>query len=274
MTSVRAASSVVWNEMTVNACGGMLRLAVAGSGPPIVALPRDQGHPPASAFLDRLATVGTVYYPWLAGFHGGDPAQWEWLTNVRDLAVVQRQALETLALDKPALVGLGFGGWLAAEIATMAPASLSALVLVSAMGIKPTNGYIYDQFIVSTEHYAQTAFHDNGAYAEVYGSEVSFEQLEAWETDREMTSRLAWKPYMYNPVLPQLLSGVNVPALVVWGDDDQIVPVECAELYRNALPHATLELIPNCGHAIDLEQPEALLRCVSSFLAQSSSHGA
>jgi len=244
-------------------------VAVAGSGQPLVVLPRDQGHPPASRFLDQLAASGTVYYPWLAGFHGGHPEQWEWLTNVRDLAIVHRQMIDALGLDKPVLVGLGFGGWVAAEIASMASSSLKALVLVSAMGIKPVNGYIYDQFLVSTEHYAQMAFHDQRTFAELYGAQASFEQLEAWETDREMTSRLAWKPSMYNPTLPQLLSGVNVPALVVWGEEDQIVPVECAEIYKHSLPRATLALIPNGGHALELEQPEMLLRSVSSFLAQS-----
>lgn len=268
MSSAATESSVSWDELTVSACGGPLRVAVAGSGPPMVVLPGDQGHPPESRFLDQLAASGRVYYPWLAGFHGGHPEQWEWLTNVRDLAIVQRQLIDTLGLEQPVLVGLGFGGWVAAEIATMASSSLKALVLVAAMGIKPVNGYIYDQFLVSTEHYAQTAFYDLRTFTEIYGPETSVEQLEAWETDREMTSRLAWKPSMYNPTLPQLLAGVSVPALVVWGEEDQIVPVECAELYQNALPHATLALIPNAGHALELEQPELLFRSVSSFLAQ------
>lgn len=269
MTSATAGRNVTWNETTVSVCGGPVRVAVAGSGQPIVVLPRDQGHPPTSQFLDQLTDSGTVYYPWLAGFHGGHPEQWEWLANVRDLAIVHRQMLDALALDRPVLVGLGFGGWVAAEIATMAAASLSALVLVSAMGIKPVKGEIYDQFIVGTEHYAQTAFHDASAFTEIYGAETGFEQLEAWETDREMTSRVAWKPYMYNSSLPHLLSGVAAPALVVWGEEDRIVPAECAGLYKNALPHATVELIPNCGHAVDLEQPGMLIRSVSSFLAQS-----
>jgi pimeloyl-ACP methyl ester carboxylesterase len=267
MTSARAASSVVWNERPVSVCGGELRLAVAGSGPPIVVLPRDQGHPPVTQFLDQLAATGTGYYPWLAGFHGGHPEQWEWLMNVRDLAIVHRQMIDALGLDRPALVGLGFGGWVAAEIATMESSSLRAVALVSPMGVKPQSGYIFDQFIVSTEHYAQTAFYDQRIFAEIYGPETSFEQLEAWETDREMTSRLAWKPSMYNPTLPRLLAGVNTPAFVVWGEEDQIVPLECGEMYRSALPRATLELVPNCGHAVELEQPEKLAELAGRFLA-------
>ena len=43
------------------------------------------------------------------------------------------------------LVGLGFGGWIAAEMATMSPRAFRRLVLVGAMGIKPAAGEILDQ---------------------------------------------------------------------------------------------------------------------------------
>ena len=268
MMTAATDSRVGWNEQTVEVCGGPLHIAVAGSGRPIVVLPRDQGHPPKTEFLDQLARSGEVYYPWLAGFHNGFPDRWDWLTNVRDLAIVHRQMLDALGLERPVLVGLGFGGWVAAEIATMAAPSLSALVLVSAMGIKPTKGFIFDQFLVSTAHYARTKFRDEDTFNEIYGAETSFEQLEAWETDREMTERLAWKPYMYNVSLPRLLSGVDAPALILWGEQDEVVPLECAEIYKDALSQATLTVVPDCGHEVELEWPERLLGAVSSFLGR------
>jgi pimeloyl-ACP methyl ester carboxylesterase len=84
-----------------------------------------------------------------------------------------------------------------------------------------------------------------------------------------MTSRLAWKPYMYNPTLPRLLGAVQAPALVITGDTDAVVPPECAALYAEALPNATLETMPGCGHAVDVEHPEALAAAVTSFLKRS-----
>lgn len=268
MSAAAAGRDVTWSERTVAVCGRPIHLAVAGSGPAVVVLPRDQGHPPQTPrFMMELAATHTVYYPWLAGFHGGEPAEWEWLTSVRDLAVVHRQMLDALDLQQPALVGLGFGGWLAAEMATMAPKNVRSLVLVSPMGAKPTHDYIYDQFLVSTGHYARAAFSDAATFEAVYGDEPAFEQLEAWETDREMTSRVAWKPYMYNPVLPQLLGGLDVPALIVHGEDDRIVPAECARIYAGAISRARLELLPDCGHAVEFEQAEPLARLVSTFLA-------
>ena len=84
----------------------------------------------------------------------------DWMRSVRDIAVVYRGLLSELGVSSAALVGLGFGGWIAAEMASMAPRDLSRLVLVGAMGIKPPQGDILDQAIVSYIDYARAGFHD------------------------------------------------------------------------------------------------------------------
>ncbi|MFN0148635.1 MAG: alpha/beta fold hydrolase [Dehalococcoidia bacterium] len=269
--TTNATSPVTWTTETATVCGGQVSYQRAGRGAPLLVLPRENGHPPRNEFLDLMSAGYTVYYPWYPGFHGGgDPADWEWLANARDLAIVQLQLARAIGLERFALAGLGFGGWIAAEMATMCAPQLDALVLVAPMGVRPGEGYIYDQFLVSTEAYARHAFADQTAFDAIYGSEPDFDQLESWETDREMTSRLAWKPYMHNRTLPRLLNGVACPSLVVWGDQDKVVPPGCGELYRSALPDATLDVIPNTGHAVDLEAPGALAASVRRFLTSAS----
>lgn len=262
-----ATSSVAWAAETIAAPVGELRVARAGRGPALVVLPRDNGHPPSNPALDLLAENHTIYNPWYPGFHEGGPAaDWDWLVNPRDLAVVMLQLVDGLGLDRPALMGFGFGGWLAAEMATMASSRLSGLVLVSPMGMRPESGYIYDQFIGSTETYAKMGFSDPAAFSAIYGEELSFEQLEGWETDREMTSRLAWKPYMHNRALEGLVAGISCPVQIAWGQEDRIVPASALAKWRAALPAAKVEVLAGTGHAIDLEQPRALAAIVGSFL--------
>jgi pimeloyl-ACP methyl ester carboxylesterase len=263
-TERSSASTVEWASRSLSVCGGSVSVLSGGQGSPMVVLPRDNGHPPRHDFLDALATHSTVYYPRLPGFHGSNPEEWEWLTNVRDLAIVMRQLLGALGLPRVGVVGLGFGGWVAAEMATMGHQLFETMTLVAPMGIQPKHDYILDQFLISTESYARAAFADEATFEAVYGPEPDFEQLESWETDREMTSRLAWKPYMYNPALARLLAAVPTPTLIAWGEQDRIVPPECAELYRAALPNAKLQLFPNAGHALDLEQPAALAAGVAA----------
>jgi pimeloyl-ACP methyl ester carboxylesterase len=71
---------------------------------------------------------------------------------------------------------------------------------------------------------------------------------------------------MYSMTLPHLLGGVRAPALVVWGDDDQIVPKSSGEVYAKALRNARFETVAASGHCVDMEQPDALARLVTSFV--------
>ena len=190
------------------------------------------------------------------------------MRSTRDIAVIYRGILSELKLSKAALVGLGFGGWIAAEMASMAPADLSHLVLVGAMGIKPPQGDILDLAITGSIDYARAGFHDQKAFDRVYGAEPSVDQLEMWDICREMSFRIAWKPYMYSQTLPYLLCAVRAPALVVWGDDDRIVPQSAGKIYAKALPNAKLEIVKACGHCVDMEQPEALAKLVTNFIGR------
>ena len=60
--------------------------------------------------------------------------------------------------------------------------------------------------------------------------------------------------------------GDKYPSLIVWGREDQIVPVACAEQYRKRLPNATLHVFDKCGHLPPIEQPDAFARLVVEFL--------
>jgi pimeloyl-ACP methyl ester carboxylesterase len=148
----------------------------------------------------------------------------------------------------------------------MAPRAIRRLVLVGAMGIKPERGEIADQALLSYIDYVRRGFADPAAFARVYGAEPATPTLEQWDLNREMTFRIAWKPYMYNPTLLHLLGGISTPALVVWGRDDRIVPLECGERYVKALGQARLEVVEGAGHFVEMEKPEALASLVTRFV--------
>jgi pimeloyl-ACP methyl ester carboxylesterase len=222
--------------------------------------------------LDRLPLYDALaaHYDVLVPHHPGYSRSQrpEWMRSVRDIAVIYRGLLNELGLQKAALVGLGFGGWIAAEMATMAPGDLSHLVLVGAMGIKPPVGDILDLAITGYIDYARAGFHDQKAFDRVYGAEPTNDQLEMWDICREMSFRVAWKPYMYSQTLPHLLGAVRAPALLVWGDEDKVVPQSAAKRYLEALPNARLEIVKRCGHCVDMEQPEALAKLVTDFIGR------
>ena len=253
--------TTTWTSDTVRIAGSAIHLARGGSGAPLLVLHHDIGSPERLPFYDALAERFTVVRPSHPGYDKSErPA---WMRNVRDMAIVYQWLLahQNVGPDLT-LVGLGFGGWIAAEMATMAPRAVRRLVLVGAMGIKPERGEIADQALLSYVAYVRQGFAAQAAFDRTFGAEPPTELLEQWDLNREMTFRIAWKPYMYNPALPHLLSGVAAPAAVVWGREDRIVPLECGEQYVKALPNARLHVIERAGHFVDMEQPDTLARLV------------
>jgi pimeloyl-ACP methyl ester carboxylesterase len=257
-------TDVTWTSETIPIAGAALHVARSGSGTPLLLLHRDIGTLENLPFYDALAKRFTVLIPSHPGYDKSErPA---WMRNVRDVAVVHQWLISRLGLSDVSVVGLGFGGWIAAEMATMAPRAFKKLVLVGAMGIKPEHGDIADQALVSYIDYVRLGFSDQSIYDRLYGAETPTKTLEQWDLNREMTFRIAWKPYMYNASLPHLLGGVATPTLVVWGRKDRVVPLECGERYVKALPQARLEVVDGAGHFVEMEKPDELAKLVGGFV--------
>jgi pimeloyl-ACP methyl ester carboxylesterase len=249
-------------ERSVSVADLQLHITEAGSGPPLVVLHHSTG-PLWTTFGNRLADTFAVTAPDMAGYgHSTRPPD---ARSPRDLAILNLQLLDTLDLGPVHLVGLGFGGWVAAEMATMAQRRLSSLILVGAAGIKPRDGFIHDPMMQGWIDYAKTSFSTDAAFEAVFGDDPAKELVELWDYSREMTARLTWKPWMWSVPLPSMLRGVATRSLVVWGENDRIVPLDCGQQYVEQLQNAQLEIVPESGHAIDLEQPERLAGLIAEF---------
>jgi 4,5:9,10-diseco-3-hydroxy-5,9,17-trioxoandrosta-1(10),2-diene-4-oate hydrolase len=53
----------------------------------------------------------------------------------------------------------------------------------------------------------------------------------------------------------------------VWGDADEIIPVECGREYAETISGAQLRIIPECGHFVHLDQPERLAHLLTEFFS-------
>jgi len=254
---------VTATESFIEVAGGKIQMLKAGAGRPLLVLHHDVGNPGWLPFYDDLARDFTVHVPSHPGFGKSD--RLEWMRTVRDMAIFYNWFLEDLALDSVVTVGLGFGGWIAAEMAMMCHHDSSRLILAGAMGMQPSKGEILDQFLISTIDYVKAGFSDERNYVELYTAEPTVDQLEQWEVNREMTSRIAWKPYMYDQTLRYLIGGVRTPTLVVMGKEDRVVPAECGEQYRDAIKGARLETVASSGHFVEVEQPAEFAKLVREF---------
>lgn len=247
-----------------------------GSGRPILLIHGTNPVHPTAAFVDYLAVHGEVVAPSHPGF-GASPGPGDFDT-MYDIVNVYLSILEALPSDDVTVVGLSFGGWIAAELAVANPSKLGRLVLVDPVGIKI--GGREDRDIV---HFFNTdpgelnrrAWHDparrpEGIYTLGWQSSISDAM-----TDREMVALarnwdslclFGWRPHMYNPQLKQWLHRIAVPTQVIWGESDRIVTPAYGRAYADLIPGAAFTAIPEAGHHPELEQPEVFAAIVARFM--------
>lgn len=250
-----------FKHATLELATGNIAYLQGGSGPVLVCLHHSWGSPGALEFHQELASEFTVYIPDMPGWGGSDRPLWA--RTVRDIAILMSHFNNTVSDSPVVLVGLGFGGYVAAEIAAMNAQSVKSLVLVGATGIQPKDAEILDQMMYSHRQYIVESFKDNDSYTQHFGEEPAQEMRELWDHSREMTARVTWKPYMFNRRLPELLKNVSVQSVLVWGDQDKIVPFEVAEQYQNSLSNSRIERVPDCGHVVEIEAPDKLQAIIS-----------
>jgi pimeloyl-ACP methyl ester carboxylesterase len=65
------------------------------------------------------------------------------------------------------------------------------------------------------------------------------------------------------------LAAISVPTLVMVGDRDMLTPPGRSEEIAAAIPNARLVVVPECGHASTLEQPEFVNRALTEWIADS-----
>lgn len=255
-------------ETFVEAAQVRIQLRQGGRGEPLLVLHGELGVPGWLQAYEQLAQHYTVYVPSLPGF--GQSARPDWIASVRDLAAWVTWCIRDLKLLQPLhVIGCSMGGWIAAEIATMNASLFKKMILVGAAGLKPEEGQIWDYFVHANREACAHAFY-NGAqsseYAKYYGADWTPEQEEQAERNREMAARLLWKPYMRSHTLHALLGAIATPTLVLWGREDPIIPLNVCELYHRAIPGATVQILDQCGHMPEMEQPDAFVRAVRDFL--------
>ena len=65
-----------------------------------------------------------------------------------------------------------------------------------------------------------------------------------------------------------LLATIKVPTLVITGEEDELIPIDESRAIADAVPGATLLLIPRAGHLSNLEQPDPFNNALTAFLTK------
>jgi pimeloyl-ACP methyl ester carboxylesterase len=258
-----SASAAAVSSIAVN--GTNIELVERGHGRPILFLHPGIGIDANASVLDALARGGRVIAPSHPGF--GASQLPKGMSTVDDISYFYLDLLDQLDLDDILVVGVGLGGWIAAELAVKNSARLSQLVMANAVGVKIGDREtrdIVDIWSLLPPEFNTLAWFDPKAGERDYKTLPEQESLVA-ARNREAYARFAWSPYMHNPKLKNRLHRIKLPTLFLWGTADRILSETYGRGYSALIPGAKFETIERAGHFPHLEQPDEFARRALAF---------
>ncbi len=235
-----------------------------GRGTPLLVLAPEFASNRWFPYHEALAARFQVFAPDHLGF--GESERPEWLEGIDDLVFHYVDLLDMLGLERVSIIGTSLGGWVAAELAVAHPQRVERLVLVGASGLKVDGVERFDVFVHPIEATLQHLFYDQSRVAQLLPTDLGPEVIVRGYHESTTLARLTWNPYMYNPKLARRLRRISAPTLILWGQEDAFLPPPHAEAYAQLIPHATLTMIPQCGHLVPFEQTDVFIKHVVAFL--------
>ena len=235
-----------------------------GSGPPVLLLHGGDGPIDRFPFADRLAERYEIIQPIHPGFAGSLIP--EHFDNLQDLIFLYLDLIDHLNLKDALIMGFSMGGWAAAEIAAINTQRFSKLILVDSVGIKvggPFDRDIADVFAMSPSELTRISWHDPSKAPDP--NTMTDDELLVFASDRIAHGLYTWEPYMHNPKLPYHLHRIDIPTLLIWGQDDGIVTPTYGEKFRAMIPDAKIVVVPDSGHSPHIEQPDAFIKHFAEF---------
>ena len=241
--------------MPTAAVAEIFEVRVEGDGPDVVVLPSFVG-PYWTPALDELASSFRVHLLQLPGF--GDFAVPREARRVLDLATVLKVGLADAGLLGASVIGHSFGGWLAIELALLSPPP--KLVLVDTLGFRIKGEPRADIFDRPRETVLDLVYADRS---------TAPTDWEAVEDRRNVASlaRYGWNPYLCDLSLATRAAAISSPTLVVWGENDRVVPATHAQLVADAIPGARVQVSPKAGHDPLCDEPSGFAAAVKRFLS-------
>ena len=269
----------------VDTSAGRVYVHRAGRGEPLVLL---HGYMMSHYYFRSVLPALTANHDVLAfdlpGFGESDrPDPPGFSYDFPSLATAIGEALDKLGIERTNLLGHSLGGGVALTLAARRPELISRLVLVcptmyplpipllGQLILQPTIGkFLFKNAFTKFEMRRQMLAQHFKDPAPVTDELVDY----VWARLNRAGGRDAAYAVMHTMAALSNANAdpgrVRAPTLLVWGDEDRMVPLAHGKRLSRAIAGATLAVVPDCGHNVHLERPDEFLRQVLPFLADSS----
>jgi len=265
--------------------GHDLAYRLEGSGPVLLLLHGIAGSSRTwRDVIPRLTDRFTVIAPDLTG-HGhsekpvGDYSLGAFASGIRDL-------LEVLSIDRVTVIGQSFGGGVAMQLVYQHPERCERLVLVDSGGRGREVSWLLRLMALPGSEYVMPVIFPS--FVRDWGDNLFrmidergirmgriTEMWSAYASLAESENRQAFARTIKSVIDPggQTVSAMDrlylaspMPALIIWGDRDDIIPVSHAYAAHQAMPGSRLVIIEGVGHFPQIEAPEQFVDALVDFI--------
>ncbi|MGB3434009.1 alpha/beta fold hydrolase [Achromobacter sp.] len=262
--------------------GYRLHMEEAGQGSPVVFVHEFAGNhlswePQLHAFARRHRCIAYAARGYPPSDVPGDPAAYSQENAVCDIASV----LTAAGIDQAHIVGLSMGGFAALHFGLAYPERARSLTIAGAGygALTPDHAAFREASLQAAERFEALGSAGYGPTYAAGAARVQYQNKDprGWQAFADALSRhdaagaaLTLRGVQGGrPALDTLagpLRGLNVPALIIAGDEDDHA-LEPALFLKRVLPCSGLLVLPKTGHTLNLEEPEAFNRAVLDFIA-------
>jgi 2-hydroxy-6-oxonona-2,4-dienedioate hydrolase len=209
-----------------------------------------------------------VIVPDIVGFGYSDKPTVEY--NIPFFVKFLEDFLNSLGIKKTSIAGSSFGGLVAAEFAIKKSQMVNKLVLISPAGTMTGSTRTLEEYILASLY----PTHDNVWRAFI---NMAFDPRTVTEqTIEDFIDRMKLPNAKYafmstmlgirnTPNLSSRLEKILSPTIIVWGEQDGMIPVKYADDYMK-IPKSNLLVIPKCGHTPFTEKPKIFSKLAIDFL--------
>mgnify|MGYP001591170178 CR=1 FL=1 len=205
----------------------------------------------------------TVYSLDLPGF--GSEKLKKRVMNLNDYVNFVRQFIKKKSLKNFVLLGHSFGGRVSIKFAATFPKEVRALILTGAPGIKQKLS-----FLRRTVRYVAVSIGELFRIKALLPLKLILRKalyflIGEWDYYNSGDLRETFKKVIDEDLAP-ILPKVKVKTLIVWGENDTVVPLSVGKEMKKCIIHSKLIVLKNTGHKVPYEKPKAFFQAVLPFL--------
>ena len=258
--------------------GGAVRWDVFGDGPPVVLVHGT----PFSSFVWRdiargLSATHRVFVWDLLGY-GASEQRPEQDMSLAAQTRVFAALLDHWELANPAVVAHDFGGAITLRTFLLEQRRFQRLALMDVVAVAPWGTGFFQLVqrhpqafhqLPATHHEALVRAHIRTATKHPLPREIEDALLAPWLGVRGQAAHyrnIEQNDQRYTDEVQHRYGEINVPTLIVWGEDDQWLPVRQARQLQGLLPNSRLSTIASAGHLVQYDAPATVTAALMKFL--------